>query len=175
VKFSRDGEFLMEVGGGIGTESKEPMAFSDVHDIKVDSQDRIFVADRGNNRIQIFDEDGNLLEIWTQFGKPSGMFIDHNDILYAADGLSGVPRTGPPDEWRSNMGWQRGIRIGDARTGWVTAFIPDDRDIVGAGIEFLGVDFDGNIYAGFVSRQELAKFTPFRPHGPYAGERGADQ
>ena len=63
VKFSSSGTFLLEVGGGIGSESKEPTRFSDPHDIKMDSRGRIFVADRGNSRIQVFDQEGALLYI----------------------------------------------------------------------------------------------------------------
>jgi len=148
VKFSGDGAFILEVGGGVGSESRDPGRFDDVHALALDSQGRLFVADRGNNRIQVFMDDGELAAIWTQFGKPSVVFIDHDDVLYAGDGLSGVTRPG----WRSNLGWERGIRIGDAMTGWVTAFIPDREEMVGAGIEFLGVDLDGNIYAGEVTR-----------------------
>ena len=95
VKLSRDGAFILDVGGGVGSESREPGAFSDAHDIKIDSQGRVYVADRGNSRIQVFDPDGNLLYIWTHYGKPSGLFIDRNDILYVGDGLSGDLRTGP--------------------------------------------------------------------------------
>ncbi len=165
VKFSRDGTFLLEVGGGVGSESKEAARFSDPHDIKMDSQGRVLVADRGNSRIQVFDQQGTLLYIWTHYGKPSGLFIDRNDILFAGDGLSGGFRTGAPDPWRSNLGWEKGIRIGDLKTeqAWVTHFIPHHEDDVGAGVEFLGVDFDGNIYAGEVSRRRLVKYTPFRP------------
>ena len=177
VKFSSDGTFLVEVGGGVGSESKEPARFSDPHDIKMDSQGRVFVADRGNSRIQVFDQEGTLLHIWTHYGKPSGLFIDRNDILYAGDGLSGSFRTGPPDPWRSNLGWERGIRIGDLKTeqAWVTHFIPHHEEDVGAGIEFLGVDFHGNIYAGEVSRQRLVTYVPFRPPevwGNTSGGRG---
>ena len=115
---------------------------------------------------------------WTHYGKPSGLFIDRNDILYAGDGLSGSLRTGPPDPWRSNLGWEKGIRIGDLKTeqAWVTHFIPHHEEDVGAGIEFLGVDFDGNIYAGEVSRQRLVRYVPFRPPevwGNTSGGRGA--
>jgi len=42
---------------------------------------RLFVADRGNNRIQIFDQDGKFLEAWKQFSRPSGIYIDTNDAL----------------------------------------------------------------------------------------------
>ena len=51
VKFSADGTFLLAVGGGVGSESKEAARFSDPHDIKMDSQGRVYVADRGNSRI----------------------------------------------------------------------------------------------------------------------------
>ena len=165
VKFDRRGNFQLAVGGGVGSESKEARRFSDPHDIKMDSQGRVFVADRGNSRIQVFDQGGNLLDIWTQYGKPSGLFIDRNDILYAGDGLSGMVRTGPPDNWRSNLGWEKGIRIGDLKTeqAWVTHFIPQHDVDVGAGIEFLGVDFEGNIYAGEVQRRRLVKYVPHRP------------
>lgn len=165
VKFTSDGTFVLAVGGGIGSESREPGRFSDAHDIKIDSQGRVFVADRGNSRIQVFDGDGELLYIWTHYGKPSGLFIDRDDILYAGDGLSGQLRTGPPDPWRSNFGWEKGIRIGDLKTeqAWVTHFIPQHDVDVGPGIEFLGVDFDGNIYAGEITRMRLVKYVPFRP------------
>ena len=74
-------------------------------------------------------------------------------------------RQGPPDNWRSNLGWEKGVRIGDLKTdqAWVTHFIPQHDEDVGAGIEFLGVDFDGNIYAGEVSRRRLVRYVLHRP------------
>ena len=159
VKFSSDGTFLFALGGGVGSESKEAARFDDPHDIKMDSQGRVFVADRGNNRIQIFSQEGELLYIWTQFGKPSGLFIDNDDVLYVSDGLSGVERPG----WRDNFGWERGIRIGSARTGWVEHFILDSQVENGSGIEFLAADHDGNIYAGEVGKQRLAVYVRRNP------------
>ncbi len=154
VKFSKNGEFLLEVGGGVESVSGDPGKFNDPHDITMDSQGRIIVADRGNNRIQIFDQEGNLLKVWTQFGRPSTVFVDGSDTIYAGDGMSG-------ERW--NPGWERGIRIGDVQTGWVTAFIPDSEAPTGTGVEFLGVDFRGNIYAGEVGRQRLVKYVRVRP------------
>jgi hypothetical protein len=50
----------------------------------------VFVADRSNNRIQIFDQDGNLLDHgWEQYSRISGLWIDRNDVIYAADSESG--------------------------------------------------------------------------------------
>ena len=149
----------MQVGGGVGSESKEAGRFDDPHGLAMDSRGRLFVADRGNSRIQIFDQGGNLLAIWTQFGKPSGLFIDGDDVLYVVDRLSGRERPA----WRDNFGWEQGIRIGDAGTGWVTAFIPNVTAAAGAGMEFLAVDFEGNIYVNDLSRQRLTKYTQFRP------------
>ena len=134
--------------------SGDPGKFNDPHDITIDSQGRIVVADRGNNRVQIFDQQGILLAVWTQFGRPSTVFVDLHGTIYAGDGMSN-------DQW--NPGWERGIRIGDAQTGWVTSFIPDSEAPTGTGVEFLGVDFEGNIYAGEVGRQRLVKYVRFRP------------
>ncbi len=154
VKFSKDGEFLLEVGGGVEARSGDPGKFNDPHDITIDSEGRIIVADRGNNRVQIFDQEGALLAVWTQFGRPSTVVVDSQGAIYAGDGMSN-------DQW--NPGWERGIRIGDVQTGWVTSFIPDSESPTGTGVEFLGVDFEGNIYAGEVGRQRLVKYVRFRP------------
>ena len=48
----------------------------------MDSLGRLFVADRVNNRIQIFDQDGHYLGEW-RHGRPSGRYIDKNDIVYS--------------------------------------------------------------------------------------------
>lgn len=189
MKYAADGTFLLAIGegkicgpsacsdvdgnplpadrnvGGVGTESKEPAAFSDPHDVKIDHQGRVLAVDRGNSRIQVFSQQGELLEIWTHYGKPSGVFVDQNNVLYAGDGLSGMYRDTAPDRWRSNLGWEKGIRIGslDVEQAWVTYFIPQHREDAGPYIEFLGVDFNGTIYAGDVARQELVRFLPYRP------------
>jgi streptogramin lyase len=154
VKFDREGKLLLEVGGGVESKSGDPGKFNDPHDLAMDASGRILVADRGNNRVQIFDQEGTLLAVWTQFGRPSTVKVDRSGVVYVGDGMSG-------DEW--NPGWERGIRIGDVKTGWVTAFIPDSEAPVGTGVEFLGVDFEGNIYAGEVGRQRLVQYVRFRP------------
>ncbi len=154
MKFSAEGELLLQLGGGVEDTSRETGRFNDPHDLKMDSRGRIFVADRGNNRIQILSQEGEVLDIWTQFGRPSGMWIDENDRILVADGMSG-------EQW--NRGWERGIRIGDARTGYVTEFIPDYEIPNGSGIEFLASDAEGNIYAGQVGRQRFEKYVRVRP------------
>ena len=144
IKFSPEGEYMME-WGQIGT---GPGEFRTPHALELDSQGRLFVADRGNHRIQIFDQEGNLLDTYYQFSRISGLFIDDNDMLYAIDSESNPGNH--PD-------WLTGIRVGHASEDRVTAFIPphpvEDRPHGAAG-EGVAVDGEGNVYAaeGPISR-----------------------
>ena len=81
VKFSKDGELLLQVGGGVESRSGDPGKFNDPHAITMDTLGRIIVADRGNNRIQVFDQEGDLLAVWTQFGRPSTVFVDPHGVV----------------------------------------------------------------------------------------------
>jgi sugar lactone lactonase YvrE len=144
VKFSKDGTFIKSWG----KKGSGPGEFDTPHSLAMDSRGRLFVADRGNSRIQIFDQDGKFLAEWRQFGRPSGIYIDRNDVLYAADTQS--------DE-KTNPGYKRGIRIGSARDGKVTAMIPDaDPDGTGEGI---AADADGNLYGALTARQTLKRYV----------------
>jgi len=150
VKFAADGTYLMEWGETGGEDGE----FRDPHALAMDSQGRLFVGDRANSRIQLFTQDGEHLATWTQFGRPSGIFIDDNDVLYATDSESNTGR---------NPGWRRGIYIGSAATGWVTAFIPDaepdaDRSGTSAG-EGVAVDAEGNVYSAEVGPRQIKKWV----------------
>jgi len=150
VKYNSEGEYLLE-WGGTGAEDGEIRV---PHALAMDSQGRLFVADRGNSRLQIFDQDGNHLDTWTQFGRPSGLYIDANDVLYSADSES---NTGA----RRNPGWYRGIRIGSAIDGFVTAFIPDPNTGAARGTsvaEGVTADEDGNVYGAEVAQRKLRKY-----------------
>ena len=103
MKFSKDGKFLKT----FGKKGKGRGEFDELHAIALDSQGRVFVGDRGNGLIKIFDGEGNLLDEWKQFGRPSGIWITKDDMMYVADSESG------PD----NPGWRKGFRIGSARGG----------------------------------------------------------
>ena len=78
----------------------------------MDSRGRLFVGDRENNRIQIFDQDGKLLDEWRQFGRPSGIYIDEDDTIYVADS-----RVRPRHGAHEIPAIKKGIRIGSARNG----------------------------------------------------------
>jgi NHL repeat len=114
IKFNSKGEYLMEWGGS----GDGPGQFNQPHSLAMDSQGRLFVADRANNRIQIFDQNGNFIDQWYQFSRLSGIYIDANDILYGADSESGSVNP-------AHGNWTRGIRVGSAETGKVMALIPD--------------------------------------------------
>ena len=155
AKFSRDGTYLMSFGrfGGAPGEFRTP------HALAFDSRGRLFVSDRGNNRIQIFDQEGNFIEEWKQFSRISGLVISPDDVLYAIDSESGPER---------NPGWRKGLRVGSARTGDVWYYVPQhDAEVPsgGGGFGAMGegvtVDAAGNVYGGEVgSVTGVTKFVP---------------
>ena len=144
VRITKDGEFIRAVGQ-LGT---GPGEFIGPHALAFDSQGRLFVADRSNNRIQILDQNLNFVDEWRHFGRPSGIAILEDDTLIVSDSESGSRLPGPsvaPEGGGSvprNQGWQVGIRIGSARDGSLQYFIPGTRP------EGLAGDEAGNIFAG---------------------------
>ena len=173
VRFDKSGKFLREfgkMGGGLEGEFMQP------HGLAFDSRGRLFVADRSNNRIQILDADSyKTLDTWYQFSRLSGIFIDRNDIVYGADSESGS--VNPP-----HGAWMRGIRVGSAKDGKITAFIPDPSSVgetfsmvdgkpamkkadgsAGAtgtlAAEGVAVDAAGNIYGAEVGPRKVQRYT----------------
>ena len=88
LKFDPTGKLVKKIGKPNGAPGSGPSEFDIPHCLAMDSKGRLFVGDRNNNRIQIFDQDLNFIDQWHQFGRPSGMFIDKNDNLYVADSES---------------------------------------------------------------------------------------
>ncbi len=157
-KYASDGTFIMSwgrTGSGRGE-------FNVPHTIALDSQGRVFVGDRGNNRIQIFDQRGNFLEVWYQFGRPSGIAITANDMIYVADSES----------WGTdNPGWKKGIRVGSARDGSVQYLIEDLEPTASehSGAEGVGVDSEGNVYGAVVRRRMLERHVLVTAAGRSSG------
>jgi sugar lactone lactonase YvrE len=87
AKFAKDGTFLQDWG----KKGKGPSQFRIPHAVFLDAEKRVFVGDRENARIQIFDRDGKLLDTWKDAGYPYGLFL-HKDRVYLADGRSGAIR-----------------------------------------------------------------------------------
>jgi len=129
MKFSKDGKFIKawgKRGSGLGE-------LGGLHGLALDSQGRLFIADRTNSRVHVFTPDGKFIASWEQFGRPSAIVIDKDDNLYVSESQGAlVP----------NPKIKRGIRIGSVKDGKVRAFIADPRSTV----QGLAVDLQGNLY-----------------------------
>ena len=151
MKFAKDGTFIKQWG----KKGSAPGDFDEPHDIFLGgSQNRIYVADRRNNRIQVFDQDGGFLAAWTQFGTPSSVFVGKDDTIYVG---ASYKQAG------AKRGETRGIVIGNARDGSLKAFIPDPADLdsnnVGTSASGIAADDAGNIYAADVAAHNLRKYV----------------
>jgi len=137
MKFTKDGKFIKQ-WGRIGS---APSEFRTPHAMAFDLRGRLFVADRGNHRIQIFDQDGTYIGSYYQFSRVSDLVIRADDTLYAIDSESNQQR---------HPNWRTGIRIGKATEDKVTAFIPphfSDTRPLGVAGEGVAIDPEGNVYA----------------------------
>jgi DNA-binding beta-propeller fold protein YncE len=151
VKISADGKWL-KTWGKKGT---GPGEFNEPHGIALDAQGRVFVADRVNARIQIFDQDGKFLAEWKQFGRPSAVFIDKSDVIYVADSQTEDKEHCIPDP-----GCRRGIRIGSAKDGTVQSYIPRPNppaDLSGG--EGVAADAAGNVFGAENVGRGLRKYA----------------
>jgi DNA-binding beta-propeller fold protein YncE len=138
MKFNADGTFVKQ-WGQIGVRHGE---FRTPHALEFDSRGRLWVADRGNHRIEIFDQEGNYLESRFTYGRISGLFITDDDMVYAIDSESS-PTNHP--------GWRNGVRVGHIDEDVTRAMIPpferENRVYQGTAGEGVAVDSDGNVYA----------------------------
>jgi hypothetical protein len=144
VRIKTDGSFVAEYGKlGAG-----PGEFMGPHALAFDSQGRLFVADRSNNRVQIFDRDMKFVDDWRHFGRPSGIVVLRDDTLIVADSESHQFIGGPPQAPEGggsvlrNPGWGNGIRIGSAKDGSLRYYVQGTRP------EGMSADELGNLFAG---------------------------
>jgi DNA-binding beta-propeller fold protein YncE len=84
VKFDKDGRFLATWG----KPGKGPSEFNTVHAIAVDKKRRVYVADRGNSRIQVFDENGKYLDEWPDIRQPYDILMTDDQHLWVSDGVT---------------------------------------------------------------------------------------
>jgi sugar lactone lactonase YvrE len=152
VKFDKDGKYLMTWGQrgdtGQGKLETRPGYFNNVHGIAVDPQTRrVFVNDRNNGRVQVFDENGKYLDEWSFGQRPVSdvhMFIITSDrFLWAADrGTSKLVKYSLDGKFLYSWGvWG---------------------DFPGAfwGVHGMSVDQEGNVYTAAVDSGGAQKFTP---------------
>jgi len=137
AKFNRDGKFLMDWGRNM----------SNVHGIAVDPQTRrVYVNDRGNKRIQVFDENGKYLFEFSMGADPSDihlLYIGADRTLWAADrGTSKMLKYDLDGKFLYSWGiW------GDFAGGFW-------------GVHGFSVDQDGNFYTAEVDSGRVQKFRP---------------
>ena len=81
VKLDADGNFV----AAWGSKGSEPGQFDGVHAVETDDRDRVYVADRGNDRIQVFDHNGELLAIWGGLNFPNHIVITADQQVWVAD------------------------------------------------------------------------------------------
>jgi DNA-binding beta-propeller fold protein YncE len=146
--FDRNGKFLRTIGRtGTG-----PAEFRTPHALAFDSQGRLIVADRHNHRVQILTKDGKYIGEYREFSRVSGLAIDGNDTIYAADSESDA---------RRHPGWLKGIRIGSLKDGKVTMFIPPHQTDApeGAMGEGIAIDAAGNLYTAETTIRGIAKYV----------------
>jgi hypothetical protein len=161
IKFDANGKFIKQWGSA----GAAPGQFGMPHCLAMDSAGRLYVGDRDNNRIQVFTQDGKFLGQFTQFGRPSGIVIDRNDIIYVTDSESKNK-----DGYGHHPGWKRGVRIGSLKDGVVTDFIPDTyRDPEGSGTsggEGIWADGKGAVYSAQVGQKMIVKYMRVRSGSP---------
>jgi NHL repeat len=143
LKYDRNGKFLMQWG----QRGSGPNDFNPPHGLAMDKEGRLYVADRGNKDVKVFDQNGKMLADWKQFGTANGVFVDKNDILYVADSNSTD---------KSNPGFHPGIRMAHVSDGVVFGYIPWPQT---GTLEGVAVDDAGNIYGGFTNKPGSHRFV----------------
>ena len=145
AKFDKDGKFLMDWGikGNPPNESR-PGYMNNVHGVAVDpTSRRVFVNDRNNHRVQVFDENGKFLHAWRIDADPSSLHL----LYIGADGTSG-PSIAARTSCSIRSGRSSALRVGHAR------------HVPGAlwGVHGMSVDQEGNLYVAEVDSGRVQKF-----------------
>jgi len=139
VKYTSNGEYITHWGSK-GTGEGQ---FNLVHDVTVDKNDRVYVADRTNARIQVFNSNGKFIEMWPDIGSPWGVhYVESQDAIYMADGVS-----------------NRILKLSTSGKilGQLSQFgkAPGDLDLA----HHLSVDSEGSIYVAEIKNWRIQKFA----------------
>jgi len=81
VKFDRNGRFVMTWG----TPGTGHGQFNLPHAIDIDRRRRLYVADRANHRVQVFDENGKFLDEWPDIRSPTHIMVSADDSVWVSD------------------------------------------------------------------------------------------
>ena len=139
VKFSKEGRYIT----AWGKHGKGEGEFDLPHTVAVDQQGRVYVGDRENYRVQVFDADGNYLTQWDHVGSPWGLDFHPDGTLVMADGHNDrIVKLSLDGEVLGAFG-RNGRMPGDLSFG-----------------HHIAVDAEGNIFVGEIKNQRVQRFSP---------------
>lgn len=157
--FDKTGKFVKQWGKpGIG-----PGEFSLPHSIVVDSRGRLYVADRSNVRVDVFDQDGKLLDQWSNVLVPWGLWISKNDEIWVC-GSSPMPwgpepnLLGCPPKDQVFAKFSPGGRVLQL---WTVPKGEDGKEKPGElnWLHGIALDSQGNVFVGDIKGQRVQKFV----------------
>lgn len=151
MKFSAKGDFLFQWG----TKGSGPGQFDLPHDVVLDTAGRVYVADRSNGRVQVFDATGHFLRQWKglELGRPYAIALGGSGKIFLADG--GDQPSVPPDRSALVV-----LRANGTPEGRIGRFGNYDGQFKMA--HSIAVDHDGAVYVGDISGGRVQKFVPTR-------------
>lgn len=139
VKFTKDGKFIKQWGKK-GTGDGE---FDLPHAICLDAKGQVYVGDRENNRVQVFDPDGKFITLWKDSGAPFGLFLENEKRMFVADGRANWVKV--LDLQGKTLG-----RFGEKGNASGQFELP----------HMLTVDPQGAVYVAEVNGKRVQKFVP---------------
>jgi peptidylamidoglycolate lyase len=146
VKFDKDGKFLMTWGQkGTPPNETRPSYMNTVHSISIDAKRRLYVADRANSRIQVFDENGTFLDVWPNIKRPYYTMMAQDQHLWIADGIT-----------QKFLKFDLNGRLIPSATWGTFGAFPGGF----WGVHQFHVDSEGNLYTADVHIGRAQKFTP---------------
>jgi sugar lactone lactonase YvrE len=86
TRFSKDGKYLYEFGKPGKGPNPGPSEFNTVHSMVIDARHRLYVSDRNNSRVQVFDEQGKFIEMWKDIPLPYFLYMDKDQNIWIGDG-----------------------------------------------------------------------------------------
>jgi sugar lactone lactonase YvrE len=150
-----------------GEEGTGPGQFALPHAIAVDSNNRVYVADRNNARIQVFDTAGKLLAVWSDLIMPWGFAMTENDELWVC-GSSGVRQPGgdswvitpPPDQMLMKLSTSGEVL---ARVPLKSPATPPSKPGEVDWVHAIAIDSQGDLYLGDIQGKRAQKWTLHLP------------